>query len=240
MYVFCLKWLICMCICIFKLHVLKENLTLVKLLMGILSKCCDLDSALTILVQSGLHHALVYYIHTFGFGTVLQAKSLLAVIADKVERHFQQFARLTDAELHNVQIILRASIKAKCLCVKLKDWQGEGDYYIIFFIKMLRHLSTNLDNKMSLGSSTFIELYHSMLVEPDLSDAANNVLLLLKAICSNPTNKKVLQEENVQLLATLESFTENENLQAVAIEVIWTILNEDNSSGNYIHMFYKF
>ena len=211
---------------------LKENLTLVKLLMGILSKCCDLESALTVLVQSGVQHALVYYIHAFGFGTVLQAKSILAVVADKVEKHFQQFVKLTDAELLKVQIILKASIKTKSLRVKLMDWQGEGDYYIVFFLKMLQHLATNLDNKVSLGSSTFIELYHSMLVEPDLSDTANNVLLLLKVVCGHPTNIKVLQEENVQLLATLESFAENENLQAVAIEVIWTILNEDNSSGS--------
>lgn len=198
--------------------------------MGILCNC-DLESALTMMIQSGVHHALVYYIHMFEFNTALLAKTALAVIVNKVEEHFQQFVKLTDVELLNVQAILTTSVRTKSLNVKLTDRQGPSDYYIIGFLKMLRHLTVNSDNMLSLGSSVFIELYHSMLTEPGIGDATKKVLLLLKAVSDHPVNKKRLQEDNLQLLTTLETLTANESLQKVAAEVIWSIFNEDSPTG---------
>ena len=209
--------------------VCQEDLTLAKLLISILCSCCDLESALTVMVQTGAHHALTYYIHTFAFNTVLLAKSALAVIVNKVEEHFQRFVKLTDRELSQVQAVLSTSVQTKSLNVELTDRQGPSDYYINGFLEMLRQLAANPDNKLSLGSSIFVGLYHCILVEPELSDATKSVLLLLKAVCDHPTNKRVLQQEN--FLATLETFTDNETLAAITSEVIWTILNEDNPTG---------
>lgn len=209
---------------------LKENLTLAKLLISILCDC-DLESARTVLVQRGAHHTLVYYTHMFEFNTILLAKSALAVIVNKVEEHFQQFVKLTDAELSKVQAVLSTCVTTKNLWVRLMDIQGSSDFYIIGFLKMLQNLVANPDNMVHLGSSIFVGLYHSILVEPDLSDAAESVLKLLKVVCSHPANKKAVQQENKQLLTTLETFSGDENLQAIAVEVIWNILNEDNSTG---------
>jgi len=185
------------------------------------------------MVQSGAHYALVYYIHTFEFSTVLLAKSTLAVIVDKIEEYFQHYVKLSDRELSNVQAILTTSVKTKNLYVKLADRQGSSDYHIIGILEMLRLLTANPDNVLSLGSSIFIELYHSMLMDPSLCDAAKEVLLLLKIVCGHPANKRALQEENFQLLATLENLATNETLQNIAVEVIWSILNEDSSTGMY-------
>ena len=209
--------------------VCQEDLTLAKLLISVLCSCCDLESALTVMVQSGAHHALAYYIHTFGFNTVLLAKSALAVIVNKVEEHFQRFVKLTNAELSQVQAVLMTSVQTKSLNVKLTDRQGPSDYYITGFLEMLQQLAVNPDNMLSLGSSIFIGLYHCMLVEPELSDASKSVLLLLKAVCGHPDSKKVLQQENI--LATLETFSDNEALEAITTEIIWIILNEDGPAG---------
>lgn len=217
----------------------KESLTLTKLLMSILCGCCDLESALTQMIQSRVHHSLVYYIRMFQFNTAILAKGVLSSIVDKAEKHFQQFVKLTDVELSNVQLILTSSVKTRSLYVKLMDGQSSSDYYIIGFLKMLRHLAANPDNMLSLGSSTFIELYHSILVEPDLSDAIKSVLLLLKVVCSHPSNK-MLPEENMQLLDTLETLTVNENLQAIVAEVIWAILNEDDLLGMSLYFICSF
>ena len=67
-------------------------------------------------------------------------------------------------------------------------------------------------------------------MEPELSDAAKSVLLLLKAVCGHPANRKVLQQEN--MLATLETFSDNETLETITTEVIWSILNDDSLNGN--------
>ena len=205
-----------------------------KLLMSILCSCCEMESALNIMVQRGLHHVLIYYIHMFEFNTTLQAKSALAIIVNKVEQHFQRFVKLTDKELSNVQAVLVTCVKTKNLYVKLMDRQGSSDYHIVGFLEVLRYLTSNPDNMLALGSSKFIELYHSMLLEPDLSGAAKETLLLLKILCDHPTNKKVVQEEHNQLLATLETLTVNENLQSTAIEVIWKLLNDDTLTGTCI------
>ena len=212
---------------------LKENLTLAKLLMSILCDC-ELESILTVLVQSGAHHTLVYYTHMFEFTTVLQAKSALAVIVNKVEEHFQHFVKLTDAELSKVQIVLTTCVKTKNLWVRLIDRQGSSDFDVIGFLKLLRNLTANPENMLSLGSSIFIDLYHAILVEPDLSDAAKSVLQLLKVVCGNK------QAENIQLLSTLETFSGNESLQAIAVEIIWSILNKDDSSSKYVCMWILF
>ena len=204
--------------------------------MSILCSCCVLESALTIMVQSRLHHVLAYYIHMFEFNTILQAKSALAIIVNKVEEHFQQFVKLTDEELSKVKAVLVTSIKTKNLYVKLMDRQGSSDYHIDGFLEMLRHLTSNPDNMAALGSSTFIGLYHSMLLEPDLSGAAKEVLLLLEVVCGHPASKKAVKEENGQLLATLETLTANEDLQSKAIEVIWKLLNEDTVVGMYVYI----
>ena len=206
-----------------------------KLLMSILCSCSEMQSALDIMVQRGLHHVLAYYIHMFEFNTTLQAKSALAVIVNKVEHYFQRFVKLTDKELSNVQAVLVTCVKTKNLYVKLMDRQGSSDYHIVGFLEMLRYLTSNPDNMLALGSSTFIELYHSMLLEPHLSGAAKETLLLLKVLCDCPTNKKVVQEEHSQLLATLETLTINEDLQSTAIEVIWKLLNDDTLTGTCIY-----
>ena len=203
--------------------------------MSILCSCCVLESALTIMVHSRLHHVLAYYIHMFEFNTILQAKSALAIIVNRVEEHFQQFVKLTDKELSNVHGVLATCVKTKNLYVKLMDRQGSSDYHIVGFLEMLRHLTSNPDNMMALGSSTFIELYHAMLLEPDLSGAAKEVLLLLEVVCGHPANKKAVHGENGQLLATLETLTANEDLQSKAIEVIWKLLNEDTVAGTYVY-----
>ena len=197
-----------------------------------------MESALDIMVQRGLHHVLTYYIHMFEFNTTLQAKSALAVIVNKVEQHFQRFVKLTDKELSNVQAVLVTCVKTKNLYVKLMDRQDSSDYHIVGFLEMLRYLTSNPDNMLALGSSTFIELYHSMLLEPDLSGATKETLLLLKVLCDHPTNKKVVQEEHGQLLATLEALTINEDLQSTAIEVIWKLLNDDTLTGTCIYSVY--
>ena len=214
---------------VIRMYLCQEDLTLAKLLISILCSCCNLESAVTAMVQSGAHHTLTYYIHTFGLNTVLLAKSALAVIVNKVEEHFQRFVKLTDTELSQVQAVLTTSVQTRSLNVELTDRQGPSDYYIIGFLGILQQLTVNRDNELSLGSSIFVRLYHYMLVEPELSDAAKSVLLLLKAVCGHPTNKKVLQQENI--LTTLETFTDNETLAAITGEVIWTILNEDSPTG---------
>ena len=178
---------------------------------------------------------LAYYIHMFEFNTILQAKSALAIIVNKVEEHFQRFVKLSDKELSNVQAVLVTCIKTKNLYVKLMDRQGSSDYHIVGFLEMLRHLTANPDNMLALASSTFIGLYHSMLLEPNLSGAAEKALLLLKVLCDHPTSKKVVQEEHGQLLATLETLTVNEDLQSNAIEVIWKLLNDDTLTGRYVY-----
>lgn len=200
--------------------------------MSILCGCCDLESALTVMVQSGVHHALVYYIHMFEFNTRLQAKSALAVIVNKVEPHFQQFVKLTDTELSNVQTALITCIRTKNLHVKLTDRQGSSDYHITCVLEMLRHLTANPDNMLSFGLSTFLGLYHSMLLEPDLSDAAEEILLLVNIVCDHPATRKAVREQNGQLLTTLETLTTNESLQSRAVEVIWKILNEDTATDH--------
>ena len=200
--------------------------------MSILCGCCDLESALTVMVQSGVHHALVYYIHMFEFNTRLQAKSALAVIVNKVEPHFQQFVKLTDTELSNVKTALITCIRTKNLHVKLTDRQGSSDYHITCVLEMLRHLTANPDNMLSFGLSTFLGLYHSMLLEPDLSDAAEEILLLVNIVCDHPATRKAVREQNGQLLTTLETLTTNESLQSRAVEVIWKILNEDTATDH--------
>ena len=208
---------------------LQADLTLAKLLIGILCNCCDVDALLAVMVQGGVHHVLTYYIHMFGFNTAILAKSALTIIVSKVEKHFQRFVKLTDAELLNVQEILTASIQTKSLNVNLTDRQGLSNYYIIGFLGILQQLVVNPDNMLTLGSSVFVRLYHSILLEPELSDAAKSVLLLLKAICDHPANKKVLLQENI--LVTLQMFIGNETLEAKATEVIWSILSEDSLTG---------
>ena len=137
---------------------LQEDLTLAKLLISILCRCCNLDAALAVMVQSGAHYMLTYYIHLFGFNTALMAKSALAVIVNRVEEHFQRFVKLTNIELSNVQAILATSVQTKSLNVKLTDRQGPSDYYLIGFLEMLEQLAVNPDNMLTLGSSVFVRL----------------------------------------------------------------------------------
>ena len=206
-------------------------MTLVKLLMSFLFSCCDSQAAVTIMVQNQLHQSLAYYIQMFEFNTVVMAKSALAVLSTNIDKHFLQLVKLSDKEISSVQEILMLAIKTKSLYVRIMDRQAPSDYHVNGFLNTLRHLTTNPDNLEALGSSVFINIYYSMLLEPALHDALRNILLLIKSVCSHAGNVASIQKDRGELLATLEQLTVGEELQDIVIEVIWSIMNGNNTTS---------
>ena len=212
---------------------LQDTLTLAKLLMSFLFSCCDSQAAVTIMVQNQLHQSLPYYIQMFEFNTSIIAKGALAVhvLSANIDRHFLQLVKLKDKELSNVQQILMLAIETKSLYIRLMDRQASNDYHVIGFLKALRHLTTSPDNLEALGSSVFINIYHSMLLEPALHDALKNILLLIKSVCSHVGIVSSIQKDHGDFLVTLEQLTVGEELQDLVIEVIWSIMSGTDSTS---------
>jgi len=209
----------------------QDALTLAKLLMSFLFSCCDSQAAVTIMKQNHLHHSLPNYIQMFEFNTVIMAKSTLAALMANIDKRFLQLVKLKDKELSNVQEILTLSIKSKSLYVRLMDKQASTDYHINGFIETLKLLTASPDNLEALGSSVFINIYHSMLLEPALHGALKNILLLIKSVCSDAGIVANIQKDHGELLATLEQLTVNEELQDIVIEVIWSVMNGTDSTS---------
>ena len=205
-------------------------MTLANLLISFLVSCFDSQAAVAEMVRYQLHQSLAYYIQMFEFYTALMAKSALAILSDKINGHFLQLVRLSDNDLSNVQQILRVAVETKSLNFKFTDRQASGDYYVNGFLDLLKHLSTIPYNSQMLGSSAFINIYHSILLEPALQSALRNLLLLIKSICKCSNNAVSIQKEHSDFLATLEQLSVNEELQTTVIEVIWSIMNPDDTS----------
>jgi len=183
------------------------------------------------MVQNQLHHSLPYYIQMFGFNTAIMAKSVLAILSAKTDKRFLKLVTLKDIELLNVQELLMLSIESKSLNVRLTDAQASTDHYVTGLLGALRHLMISPDNLEALGSSVFVNIYHSMLLEPALHDALKNVLLLVKSACSHAGNVARIQKDHSELLATLEQLTVAEVLQAIVIEIIWIIMDGTDSTS---------
>ena len=167
----------------------------------------------------------------FQFNTAIMAKSVLAILSAKTDKRFLQLVTLKDIELLNIQELLMLSIKSKSLYVRLMDTQASTDHYVNGLLGALRHLMIDPDNLEALGSSVFVNIYHSMLLEPALHDALKNVLLLVRSVCSHAGNVARIQKDHSELLATLEQLTVGEELQVTVVEIIWIIMNGTDSTS---------
>ena len=181
----------------------QELLTLAKLLLSVLFGFCDSQAAVAMMIQYQLHQSLAYYIQMFEFHTALMAKKTLAAISDNIDKHFLQLVKLKDKEISIIQSILMLAIETKSLYIRLMDSrQTSTDYHVKGFLKSLRCLMVNTDNLQALGSSVFISIYHSMLLEPSLHGALRNILLLVKSVCSHESVVASIQKDHSELLAT--------------------------------------